>query len=62
MFLVNANLPDDSVIRELHEVVEVNPKGAGQSNVPIAALWFLQNQLRMARVIARCDEVFLLPS
>lgn len=54
--LVTANLPGDSVIRDRHEVVEISPRTAGQTVVPIAAVRFVLNQLRMVRAITRRDE------
>ena len=54
--LVTANLPSDSAIRNRHEVVELTRKGAGQSNVFVAAVRFIINQIRMCRVIGRRDE------
>lgn len=58
--LITADLPSDSAIRNRHEVVELTEKGAGQSNVAIAAGRFVANQLRMCRAIARRDEEVVL--
>ena len=58
--LVTANLPADSAIRDRHEVVELTPKGAGQSNVFVAAIRFLRNQIRMCRAIRRRKEPVVL--
>lgn len=54
--LVTANLPEDSTIRESYDVHEVTSKGASQSNVLVAALRFLHNQLRMCQVLSDRDE------
>jgi len=58
--LVTADLPVDSAIRERHEVVELTEKGAGQSNVLVAAVRFLANQIRMCAAIARRKEPVVL--
>lgn len=57
--LVTADLPDDSVIRNRHEVVELTDRGTG-SSLPVAAARFIFNQLRMCRVIAQRDEEVVL--
>ena len=57
--LVTANLSLDSTIREEHEVVELSGHGVGGS-IPVAALRFVLNQLRMCRTIARRDEGIVL--
>lgn len=57
--LVTADLPADSEIRKRHEIVELTQKGAGDS-VPVAAVRFLLNQLRMCQVIANRDEEVVL--
>jgi len=57
--LVTADLPDDSAIRDRHELVEITRAGAGDS-VPVAAARFLLNQLRMCRVLAGRDEEVVL--
>ncbi|MFB6308021.1 MAG: glycosyltransferase family 4 protein [Haloarculaceae archaeon] len=57
--LVTADLPADSEIRDRHELIELTRKGAGDS-VPVAAVRFLRNQLRMCRIIARRDEEVVL--
>ena len=54
--LVTANLPEGSTIRDSYDVHEVTTKGASQSNVLVAALRFLRNQLRMCQVLADRDE------
>nr|WP_240452007.1 glycosyltransferase family 4 protein [Halostella salina] len=57
--LITADLPDDSEIRDRHELVEITTKGAG-SNIALAAVRFLLNQFRMCKAIAdRDDEVVL---
>lgn len=53
--LVTADLPEDSTIRENHEVVELTSAGAG-SSIPVAAFRFVLNQLRMCRTIRHRDE------
>ena len=53
--LVTADLPDDSSIRDDREVIELTEKGAGES-VPVAAVRFLLNQLRMCAEIRRRPE------
>lgn len=58
--LITADLPSDSAIRDRHEVVELTEKGAGQSNVAIAAGRFVANQLRMCRAIAQREEEIVL--
>ena len=58
--LVTANLPGDSTIRKHYDIVEVTKKGASQSNVLLAALRFLQNQIRMCQVISNRDEDVML--
>jgi len=57
--LVTADLPDDSAIRDRHELIEITRAGAGDS-VPVAAARFLLNQLRMCRVLAGRDEEVVL--
>lgn len=57
--LVTADLPADSEIREVHELVELTQKGAGDS-VIVAAVRFLLNQLRMCRVLTQRDEQVVL--
>jgi glycosyltransferase involved in cell wall biosynthesis len=53
--LVTADLPADSEIRDTREVIEITEQGAGVS-VIVAAVRFVRNQLRMARVVAARDE------
>jgi glycosyltransferase involved in cell wall biosynthesis len=53
--LVSADVGDDEAIRDNHEVIEVSETGTG-SSIPVAAVRFLLNQLRMCRVIANRDE------
>ncbi|WP_372480661.1 glycosyltransferase family 4 protein [Halomicrobium sp. HM KBTZ05] len=54
--LVTADLPADSEIRDRHELIELTERGAGQSNVAVAAARFLLNQLRMCRALVGRDE------
>jgi glycosyltransferase involved in cell wall biosynthesis len=58
--LVTADLPADSAIRDRHEVIELTEKGAGQSNVLVAAIRFFLNQFRMCATISRRDEPVVL--
>jgi glycosyltransferase involved in cell wall biosynthesis len=53
--LVTANLPADSPVRDRHEVLEVSDRDEGDA-IPVAAVRFALNQLRMARVLARREE------
>jgi glycosyltransferase involved in cell wall biosynthesis len=53
--LLTANLPEDSPVRDRHEVIEITRKDEGRS-IPVAAARFVLNQLRMAVVLARRDE------
>lgn len=57
--LVTANLPEDSDVWDDYEVVEVSDEGTGES-VPVAALRFVLNQVRMCRAIQRRDEEVVL--
>jgi glycosyltransferase involved in cell wall biosynthesis len=57
--LVTADLPEDSAIRDRHEVVELTDRGTG-SSLPVAAARFIFNQLRMCLVIAQRDEEVVL--
>lgn len=57
--LVTADLPDSSVVRDRHEVVEITREGAGES-ILVAAWRFLRNQIRMARIVADRDEEIVL--
>ncbi|MEF8851502.1 MAG: glycosyltransferase [Haloarculaceae archaeon] len=57
--LVTADLPADSEIRDRHELVELTQKSVGDS-VPVAAVRFVLNQLRMCFVVARRDEQVVL--
>ncbi|WP_435063262.1 glycosyltransferase family 4 protein [Halobaculum sp. EA56] len=58
--LVTADLPEGSSIRDDHPVFEVSERGAGQSNVLVAASRFLRNQIRMAARIRERDEEVVL--
>ena len=53
--LVTADLPAESTIRDNREVVELTQKGAGDS-VPVAAVRFTLNQLRMCAMIRQRPE------
>lgn len=53
--LVTADLPKNSSIRDDREVVELTSKGTGDS-VPVAAVRFVVNQLRMCAAIRRRPE------
>ncbi|MHC3437876.1 glycosyltransferase family 4 protein [Natrialbaceae archaeon A-gly3] len=53
--LVTMGLPEDSSLRDDHEVVELTSAGVGDS-IPVAALRFLLNQLRMSWVLTKRDE------
>jgi glycosyltransferase involved in cell wall biosynthesis len=53
--LVTADLPAESTIRDNREVVELTQKGAGDS-VPVAAVRFILNQLRMCAVLRQRSE------
>ena len=57
--LVTADLPDDSVVRDRHEVIELSDRGPGES-IPRAAVGFARNQVRMCRAIARRDDEVVL--
>jgi len=57
--LVTANLPEDSEIHDNWPVIELTRKGTGQS-VLVAAIRFLRNQIRMARVIRKRKEPVVL--
>jgi glycosyltransferase involved in cell wall biosynthesis len=53
--LLTANLPTDSSVRDEHEVIEISARDEGDS-IPVAAVRFLSNQLRMAAVLSRREE------
>ena len=53
--LVTANLPEDSPVRDRHEVLEVSDRDEGDA-IPVAAVRFGLNQLRMAWVLAHREE------
>lgn len=57
--VLTANLSDDSSIREEYDVTEFSSKGVGES-IPVAALRFLLNQIRMCVAIARRDDEVIL--
>ena len=57
--LVTANLSESSAIREEYEILELSGAGVGES-IPVAAVRFVANQLRMCRTIARRDEEIVL--
>jgi glycosyltransferase involved in cell wall biosynthesis len=53
--LVTANLPEDSPVRDRHEVLDVSDRDEGDA-IPVAAVRFALNQLRMAWVLAHREE------
>jgi glycosyltransferase involved in cell wall biosynthesis len=53
--LVTANLPEDSPVRDRHEVLEVSDRDEGEA-IPVATVRFALNQLRMAWVLAHREE------
>lgn len=57
--LMTADLPSDSSIRETHDVIELTSAGAG-SSIPVAALRFVLNQLRMCRTLLRREASVVL--
>lgn len=57
--LVTADLPDDSVIRENYQFVEISTKGMGE-NIFVDGFRFLTNQLSMCREILRCEKEIIL--
>jgi glycosyltransferase involved in cell wall biosynthesis len=57
--LVTADLPNDSEIRDTHEVVEISAAGAGDS-IAVAAARFVANQIRMALAVRRRPESVVL--
>lgn len=57
--LITADLPTDSEIRDRHEVREVSTAGAGGS-IPVAAVRFFTNQVRMAAAVRRRPEAVVL--
>ncbi|APX96717.1 glycosyltransferase family 4 protein [Natronorubrum daqingense] len=57
--LVTTNLSAESEMRESHEVLEISDRAVGDS-IPVAALRFVLNQLRMCRTIAKRDESIVL--
>ena len=57
--LITADLPKDSSIRQDRDFVELTSKSAGNS-VPVAALRFALNQLRMCAAIRRRPEEVVL--
>jgi glycosyltransferase involved in cell wall biosynthesis len=57
--LLTANLPADSSVRDVHEVIEISERDEGDP-ILTAAARFLLNQVRMARVLARCEEDLVL--
>ena len=58
--LVTADLPEESTIRERHEVIDITRKGARQSDVLVSAFRFVVNQIRMCRTIGQRDEEVIL--
>ncbi len=57
--LVTANLRADSTIRENFDVVEISTHSVGNS-IPVAALRFIRNQLRLCKTIWNRDEEIVL--
>jgi glycosyltransferase involved in cell wall biosynthesis len=53
--LVTADISEGAELDEDHEIVEISDVGTGGS-IPIAAIRFLRNQLRMCRVLQTRDE------
>ena len=58
--LVTADLPADSTIWDDYDVTQVTDESAGQSNVAVAALRFVRNQVQMCRTIAETDAEVVL--
>jgi len=57
--LMTADVPTDSRLREEYEIVEISDEGTG-TNILVAALRFVVNQLRMARRIRSREEDVIL--
>jgi glycosyltransferase involved in cell wall biosynthesis len=57
--LLAANLPQGSSIRDDYEVIDIADSGTGRS-IPVAAVRFLRNQVRMACALWRRDESIVL--
>jgi glycosyltransferase involved in cell wall biosynthesis len=57
--VLTANLSEDSSIRDEYDVTEFSSSGVGHS-IPVAALRFLLNQVRMCVAIARRDDDIVL--
>ncbi len=58
--LITAYLPEDSTIRNDHEVIEITDRSAAQSTILWSALRYIRNQFRMCRAISRRDEQIIL--
>lgn len=57
--LLAANLPQGSPIRDDYKVIDIADSGTGRS-IPVAAVRFLRNQVRMARALRRRQESIVL--
>jgi len=57
--VITANMPDDSPVREKHEVVNITDE-RDLDNILFASVLFLLNQLKMCREIRRRDEEVIL--
>jgi len=53
--LLTVNLPEDASLRNDYEVINIATTGTGTS-IPVAAIRFLRNQLRMAYVLRQREE------
>ena len=57
--LLAVNVPQESSIRDEYEVIDIADTGTG-SSIPVAAVRFLRNQLRLARAVWQRDEEIVL--
>ncbi len=57
--IMTASVPQNSRLRDEYEVIEVHKAGTG-TNILLAAIRFMLNQLRMAKQIRRRDEDIVL--
>jgi len=53
------NVPQESSIRDEYEVIDISDTGTG-SSIPVAAVRFFRNQLRLARAVWQRDEEIVL--
>jgi len=53
--LLTVNLPEDASLRNDYEVINIATTGTGTS-IPVAAIRFLRNQLRMAYILRQREE------